>query len=559
VKKKKKILLEINNLTLSHATKSGLKDLLKNISFTINTNEIVALIGESGSGKSLTSLSILGLLDKKKFNSSGRIRFEKQNILNLHEKGMMKIRGSEISMIFQEPMTALNPSMKIGRQILELFSANKEINENKFSERIKSLIKKVKLDGVRNLFDKYPHEISGGQKQRVMIVMALASSPKLLIADEPTTALDVTTQKEIIEILKSLQKSEDLSILFICHDLKLVSKFSDKIIIIRKGSIIEKGGNKQIFRNPKNEYTKALLSLIINDKKRLIKLPTIENFLGDFKEQSQSIKKRKERFKIIYSKKPILEIKDLTKYYSTAKNIFVKNKDFKALDNVNINLYKGETLGIIGESGSGKTSLSNIILKVHDFEIGEILFNGRDITKLTKQEMLDYRKKVQIVFQDPYASLNPLQKVIEIISEPILFHKICSKKLIYKKSLEIIKDVGLDETFLQRYPHELSGGQRQRVCLARAIAISPKILICDECVSALDVSVQATILNLLNELKEKYSLTYIFISHDLSVVKYMSDKIVVLFNGRVVEYNDADIIFKEPKEDYTKKLIKFSF
>ena len=559
MKKKKKILLEINNLTLSHATKSGLKDLLKNISFTINTNEIVALIGESGSGKSLTSLSILGLLDKKKFNSSGRIRFEKQNILNLHEKGMMKIRGSEISMIFQEPMTALNPSMKIGRQILELFSANKEINENKFSERIKSLIKKVKLDGVRNLFDKYPHEISGGQKQRVMIVMALASSPKLLIADEPTTALDVTTQKEIIEILKSLQKSEDLSILFICHDLKLVSKFSDKIIIIRKGSIIEKGGNKQIFRNPKNEYTKALLSLIINDKKRLIKLPTIENFLGDFKEQSQSIKKRKERFKIIYSKKPILEIKDLTKYYSTAKNIFVKNKDFKALDNVNINLYKGETLGIIGESGSGKTSLSNIILKVHDFEIGEILFNGRDITKLTKQEMLDYRKKVQIVFQDPYASLNPLQKVIEIISEPILFHKICSKKLIYKKSLEIIKDVGLDETFLQRYPHELSGGQRQRVCLARAIAISPKILICDECVSALDVSVQATILNLLNELKEKYSLTYIFISHDLSVVKYMSDKIVVLFNGRVVEYNDADIIFKEPKEDYTKKLIKFSF
>ena len=559
MKKKKKILLEINNLTLSHATKSGLKDLLKNISFTINTNEIVALIGESGSGKSLTSLSILGLLDKKKFSSSGRIRFEKQNILNLHEKAMMKIRGSEISMIFQEPMTALNPSMKIGRQILELFSADKEISENKFSEKIKSLIKKVKLDGVKNLFDKYPHEISGGQKQRVMIVMALASSPKLLIADEPTTALDVTTQKEIIEILKSLQKSEDLSILFICHDLKLVSKFSDKIIIIRKGSIIEKGDNKQIFRNPKNEYTKALLSLIINDKKRLIKLPTIENFLGDFKEQSQSIKKRKERFKIIYSKKPILEIKDLTKYYSTAKNIFVKNKDFKALDNVNINLYKGETLGIIGESGSGKTSLSNIILKVHDFEIGEILFNGRDITTLTKQEVLEYRKKVQIVFQDPYASLNPLQKVIEIISEPILFHKICSKKLIYKKSLEIVKDVGLNETFLQKYPHELSGGQRQRVCLARAIAISPKILICDECVSALDVSVQATILNLLNELKEKYSLTYIFISHDLSVVKYMSDKIVVLFNGRVVEYNDADIIFKEPKEDYTKKLIKFSF
>ena len=558
MKTKNKILLEINNLTISHTKKSELKHLLKNISFSINKNEIVALIGESGSGKSLTSLSILGLLDKRKFSSSGKIRFKKQNILNLQEEEMTRIRGSEISMIFQEPMTALNPTMKIGKQILELFGANSEISKDKFIKRINKLIKKVKLDSIKNLFDKYPHEISGGQKQRIMIVMALARSPKLLIADEPTTALDVTTQKEIIEILKSLQKSEDLSILFICHDLKLVSKFSEKIIIIRNGSVIEKGNNKQIFRNPKNEYTKALLSLIINDKKRLIKLPTIESLLKNFKEKSESIKKREERFKIIYSNKPILEIKNLTKYYSNSKNIFVKNKDFKALDNVNINLYKGETLGVIGESGSGKTSLSNVILKVQDFENGEILFNRKDISTLTKKETLEYRKKVQIVFQDPYASLNPLQKVIEIISEPILYHKIYSKKLIYKKSLEIIKDVGLDKTFLQRYPHELSGGQRQRVCLARAIAINPKILICDECVSALDVSVQARILNLLNELKEKYSLTYIFISHDLSVVKYMSDKIVVLYKGRVVEYNDADIIFKEPKKNYTKKLIKFS-
>ena len=558
MKTKNKILLEINNLTISHTKKSELKHLLKNISFSINKNEIVALIGESGSGKSLTSLSILGLLDKRKFSSSGKIRFKKQNILNLQEEEMTRIRGSEISMIFQEPMTALNPTMKIGKQILELFGANSEISKDKFIKRINKLIKKVKLDSIKNLFDKYPHEISGGQKQRIMIVMALARSPKLLIADEPTTALDVTTQKEIIEILKSLQKSEDLSILFICHDLKLVSKFSEKIIIIRNGSVIEKGNNKQIFRNPKNEYTKALLSLIINDKKRLIKLPTIESLLKNFKEKSESIKKREERFKIIYSNKPILEIKNLTKYYSNSKNIFVKNKDFKALDNVNINLYKGETLGVIGESGSGKTSLSNVILKVQDFENGEILFNRKDISTLTKKETLEYRKKVQIVFQDPYASLNPLQKVIEIISEPILYHKIYSKKLIYKKSLEIIKDVGLDKTFLQRYPHELSGGQRQRVCLARAIAINPQILICDECVSALDVSVQARILNLLNELKEKYSLTYIFISHDLSVVKYMSDKIVVLYKGRVVEYNDADIIFKEPKKNYTKKLIKFS-
>ena len=558
MKSKKKILLDIKKLCVSIAENSKNKKLLKSISFNIKKNEIVGLIGESGSGKSLTSLCILGLLEKKNFNISGEIYFNQRNIINLQENEIMKIRGSEISMIFQEPMTALNPTMKIGTQLFEVFRSVENIESKEISSRIEKLIKKVKLDDIENLFDKYPHQISGGQKQRVMIVMALSCNPKLLIADEPTTALDVTIQKEIIEIIKDLQKSENLSILFISHDLRLVSKISDRIVIMKTGEIIEQGLNKQIFKSPKKDYTKALLSVIINDSKRLKVLPTIETYNLKNKNLSETKTERDKRLKGIYSKNPILEINNLSKFYNVSKSLFIKNKGFRALEKINLKLYKGETLGLIGESGSGKTSLSNAILKIHKFEEGEIFFNGLDISKIQGKELLNFRKNIQIVFQDPYASLNPLHNIYQIISEPLIFHKICRKEDLYDECKRLINDVGLSENFLDSYPHELSGGQRQRVCIARAISVKPQVLICDESVSALDVSIQATVLNLLNRLKQKYSITYIFISHDLSVVRHMSDKILVLHNGKIVEYNDVDLLFKKPKETYTKKLIKAS-
>ena len=559
MKLNKKILLNVNNLCVRTTENLQHQNLIDKISFNIKKNEIVALIGESGSGKSLTSLSILGLLEKNKFNISGEITFNGNNLLDLDNNAMMEIRGSEISMIFQEPMSALNPTMKIGEQIFEVFKAHKNLSFERTTERIKRLIKKVKLDNVENLLDKYPHQISGGQKQRVMIVMALSCNPQLLIADEPTTALDVTIQKEIIEILKNLQKSEKLSILFISHDLRLISDISDKILIMKNGKIIEQGSNKNIINSPKENYTKALLSLIINDKKRLKKLPTVESFDKNFKEEAETKKERNKRIKNIYSGKPILEIKNVSKFYNTSKNLFKNNKSFKALSQISLKLYKGETLGLIGESGSGKTTLSNAILKIHEFEKGEILFKGKDISKIKERELLEFRKNVQIIFQDPYSSLNRLQNIFQIISEPIKFHRICLKNEVYEKCKELISDVGLNENFLSRYPHELSGGQRQRVCIARAISVNPEVLICDESVSALDVSIQARVLNLLNLLKKKYNFTYIFISHDLSVVKYMSDKIIVLYNGKIVDYQDADLLFEKPKDNYTKKLIKASY
>ena len=553
------ILLEVNNLCISTASKNNVKSLVKNISFNIRKNEIIGLLGESGSGKSLTSLAILKLLNKDQFKVSGEILFQEKDLLKIEDYKMLKIRGAEISMIFQEPMSALNPTMKIGKQISEVYKIHQAKSNFNIQKKIKQLIKKVKLEKVENILQKYPHEISGGQKQRIMIIMALACKPKLLIADEPTTALDLTVQKEIIKILQSLQKTENLSILFISHDLKLVSKIAHRLIILKDGEIIEKGVSKDIFKTPKSNYTKALLSLIINHKRRPKILPTIKTFDINKKPELQNNVNRLKRQRDIYSKEPILKINNVSKFYNTSTNLFVKNKEYKALENVDLNLYAGETLGLIGESGSGKSTLSNAILKIHSFEEGKIYYEGKDISILRGKDLLNFRKQVQIIFQDPYTSLNPMKNIQQTISEPIKYHRlILEKKEILEKVIELLNDVGLDETFLSRYPHELSGGQRQRVCIARAISLKPKIIICDECVSALDVSVQATILNLLNSLKNKYNFTYMFISHDLSVVRYMSDRIVVLFKGKIVEYEEADKLFSEPKNDYTKKLIKSS-
>ena len=549
-------LLRVKNLSLGLNNPKNEKLLIDNVSFDIKKNEIVSIIGESGSGKTLTAMSILGLLDKALFNISGQIIFNKINLLSVNEAKIQKIRSHYISIVFQNPMSSLNPTMKLGKQIYEVFHSHKDLNYNSVNKRIKELIKKVKLDGVKNLFEKYPHEISGGQMQRFMLVMALASSPKLLIADEPTTALDVTVQKEIIEILKSLQKTENLSILLISHNLGLVKNISNKIIVMKEGKLIENNHTQLILQSPKKKYTKGLLSININNKKRVKKLNTLQNFEKEIQNNNISKRTRNNRLKLLYEKEPLMIVRNVSKYYSRFVN-FRKKVNFKALKNINIKLYEGETLGIIGESGSGKTTLSEVIMKIKKYKFGNIFYKNKNINKFNKTEMLNYRKEVQIVFQDPYSSLNPLFNVKEIIAEPIKCHNIFEKKSeIDKKCKELINDVKIGQSYLNKYPHELSGGQRQRVAIARAISINPKILILDESVSALDVSIQASILNLLTEIKEKYNLSYIFISHDLSVVKHMSDKIAVFLNGKIVEYADADILFKSPKKEYTKALLR---
>ena len=549
-------LLRVKNLSLGLNNPKNEKLLIDNVSFDIKKNEIVSIIGESGSGKTLTAMSILGLLDKALFNISGQIIFNKINLLSVNEAKIQKIRSHNISIVFQNPMSSLNPTMKLGKQIYEVFHSHIDLNYNSVNKRIKELIKKVKLDGVKNLFEKYPHEISGGQMQRFMLVMALASSPKLLIADEPTTALDVTVQKEIIEILKSLQKTENLSILLISHNIGLVKNISNKIIVMKEGKLIENNHTQLILKSPKKKYTKGLLSININNKKRVKKLNTLQNFEKEIQNNNISKRTRNNRLKLLYEKEPLMIVRNVSKYYSRFVN-FRKKVNFKALKNINIKLYEGETLGIIGESGSGKTTLSEVIMKIKKYEFGNIFYKNKNINKFNKTEMLNYRKEVQIVFQDPYSSLNPLFNVKEIIAEPIKCHNIFEKKSeIDKKCKELINDVKIGQSYLNKYPHELSGGQRQRVAIARAISINPKILILDESVSALDVSIQASILNLLTEIKEKYNLSYIFISHDLSVVKHMSDKIAVFLNGKIVEYADADILFKSPKKEYTKALLR---
>ena len=549
-------LLRVKNLSLGLNNPKNEKLLIDNVSFDIKKNEIVSIIGESGSGKTLTAMSILGLLDKALFNISGQIIFNKINLLSVNEAKIQKIRSHYISIVFQNPMSSLNPTMKLGKQIYEVFHSHIDLNYNSVNKRIKELIKKVKLDGVKNLFEKYPHEISGGQMQRFMLVMALASSPKLLIADEPTTALDVTVQKEIIEILKSLQKTENLSILLISHNIGLVKNISDKIIVMKEGKLIENNRTQLILKSPKKKYTKGLLSININNKKRVKKLNTLQNFEKEIQNNNISKRTRNNRLKLLYEKEPLMIVRNVSKYYSRFVN-FKKKVNFKALKNINIKLYEGETLGIIGESGSGKTTLSEVIMKIKKYEFGNIFYKNKNINKFNKTEMLNYRKEVQIVFQDPYSSLNPLFNVKEIIAEPIKCHNIFEKKSeIDKKCKELINDVKIGQSYLNKYPHELSGGQRQRVAIARAISINPKILILDESVSALDVSIQASILNLLTEIKEKYNLSYIFISHDLSVVKHMSDKIAVFLNGKIVEYADADLLFKSPKKEYTKALLR---
>ena len=553
-----KKLLDVNNLSISFQSDGIDKEIIHHISYTLNKNEILGIVGESGSGKSVSTLAILGLLPKQISKiTSGSILFNEKELTQLNTKDFQNIRGSEISMIFQEPMSSLNPSMKCGQQVEEILLQHTNLSKSEAKTETFSLFEKVKLPSPQRIYNAYPHEISGGQKQRVMIAMAIACKPKILIADEPTTALDVTVQNEIIQLLKQLQSEEEMSIIFISHDLALVSEIANRVLVMYKGDIVEQGEVSKIFKTPEHIYTKALLSSKPSLSVRLKRLPTIKDFMENITKSDIITKKERENsHSKLYAKTPLLEVINLEKEYISKSGWFGKPESFMAVNNISFKLYEGETLGLVGESGCGKSTLANAILQLDKATSGQILYRGIDINKLPSSEVRKLRKDIQIIFQDPYASLNPRIPVGKAIMEPMKVHHIGESNEERKTMvLDLLQKVGLDERFFSRYPHEFSGGQRQRIGIARAIALQPKLIICDESVSALDISVQAQVLNLLNDLKDNFEFTYIFISHDLSVVKYMSDQLVVMNKGKIEEIADADKIYNNPVQEYTKKLI----
>lgn len=554
----KQALLSVKNLTISFKREKEFVPVVHHLSYDLFENEILGIVGESGSGKSVSSLAIMGLLPKAISQiSEGSIVLEGNELTTISEKKFQQIRGNEIAMIFQEPMSSLNPSMKCGSQVAEILHQHSSLTSKKIKQEVLSLFEKVKLPDPEALYSKYPHQISGGQKQRVMIAMAIACKPKILIADEPTTALDVTVQKEIIQLLKELQTETKMSILFISHDLSLISEIANRVLVMYKGEIVEQGLAKEIFENPQHTYTQALIASRPSLDFRLKRLPTIQDFLektivNDIVTEAQ----RKEAQTLIYAQPPLLEVRNVEKEYCSTMGLFGKKVAFKAVHDVSFKIYEGETVGLVGESGCGKSTLGNAILQLDKATAGQILYKGKDITHLNTTEIRKLRKEIQIIFQDPYSSLNPRIPVGKAIMEPMQVHGLFANDKERKaKAIEILERVGLGEAFFNRYPHEFSGGQRQRIGIARTIALQPKLIVCDESVSALDISVQAQVLNLLNELKENFGFTYIFISHDLAVVKYMSDQVIVMNKGKIEEMADADALYAHPKSEYTKKLI----
>ncbi len=555
-----KPILKITNLSISFPKKNQLNKVIHKISFDLFENKILGIVGESGSGKSVTSLAIMGLLPQKTVKINGEIVFNNTTLSQLNDKEFQQIRGKEIAMIFQEPMSSLNPSLTCGYQVLEILLAHTNLTKKEAKKEVLKLFNQVKLPRVTEIYNQYPHQISGGQKQRVMIAMAIACKPKILIADEPTTALDVTVQKEIILLLKELQQSTKMSILFITHDLALISEIADDVLVLYKGNIVEKGSTKNVFKNPKHEYTKALINAKPKLDIRLRVLPTVADYLSEnpsilneknIKNNYISADERNEIHKKIYAQKPLLKITNLATYFTTKKSIV------KAVDNVSFSIYPGETLGLVGESGCGKTTLGRTIMGLEKATQGSVFYKGKDITKIGKKERKNLAKDIQIIFQDPFSSLHPRMLVGEAILEPMKVHNLYNSNTERKEKVyEILRKVGLEKKDYYRYPHEFSGGQRQRIGIARTIALQPKLIICDESVSALDVSVQAQVLNLLNNLKTIFNFTYIFISHDLAVVKYMSDQLVVMQAGKIAEIADADEIYTNPKTNYTKTLIE---
>jgi len=558
-----KPLLEIKNLSVDFATDLETFSAVKNISFTINKGETVAVVGESGSGKTVTSLSILQLLPSPPaIYKSGEIIFSENgdkssDLLLLPERALQKIRGNKISMIFQEPMTSLNPVQTCGKQVMETIMLHKKITKKRAREKTVQLFSQVKLPDFSGMLNRYPHQISGGQKQRVMIAMAMSCNPSILIADEPTTALDVTVQKTILQLIKELQQQEQMGVIYITHDLGLVSEIADKVIVMYKGEIVETNTTREIFLNPKNPYTKALISCRPSPAMKGKRLPVVSDFLNESFNVKQKVDEKIYDTKPIYLSNTLLKVENLKVYFPVKRSFTGKIlKEFKAVDDVSFSIAKGETVGLVGESGCGKTTLGRALIRLIEPTSGNVFLNKKNIAQIPDEELRNMRKDIQIIFQDPYGSLNPRITIGQAINEPMKIHNIfSSSKQRKEKIIDLLQKVDLKPEHFNRYPHEFSGGQRQRICIARALGLNPEFIICDESVSALDVSVQAQVLNLLNDLKAEFGFTCIFISHDLGVVHYISNRIMVMNKGKIEEEGTANEVYFNPRSSYTQKLI----
>ena len=525
-------------------------EVVSDLDFSVHHNEILGVVGESGSGKSVTAMSLMGLLPNQGESlRASRMDFAGQSLIPFDEKQFQALRGKQMGMVFQDPMSALNPSIRCGKQVLEMLDLHSPQSKKDQQAFMLSLLNKVKLPDPKSIANRYPHQLSGGQQQRVLIAIAIACNPKLLIADEPTTALDPEVQEEIMALLKSIQLQSKMSIVLISHDLSLVQRWADRVLVLNKGVCEEVGTAKQLFQRPQSPYTKGLINAAPPVDRRPKRLQTVQDFInGGVKHPIETTRERKKRHKRIYQQPPILEVKGLEKIFRQGK------QSHRVLGEIDFSLYPGETLGLVGSSGSGKSTLGNCLLKLTHPDRGEIYYSGTKIDTLKGEVLRQYRKDVQLIFQDPFSSLNPKQKVEKILTEPMLVHNIGANKAErIDRAVQLLKQVGLEAAHMNAYPHMFSGGQRQRIGIARALAVEPKLVVCDESVSALDRSVQAQVLNLLNELKETYGFTYLFIAHDLEVVRYMSDRILHLQNGNIMILDEADIVYQQIGDHQTQK------
>ncbi len=554
------VLLRVHHLRIGFREDQQVIDAVKGICFDIPYNTTVALVGESGSGKSVSSLAIMGLLpsDNAVIAPNSQIEFEGRNLLRLSNAERRRMCGKDIAMIFQEPMTSLNPVFTVGYQIEEVLRLHMRMNAKRARARAIALLEEVGIPSPETKIHAYPNQLSGGQQQRVMIAMAIACEPKLLIADEPTTALDVTIQKQIIDLIEALRKKHHMSVLFITHDLALVGEIADQVIVMRNGEIREKGDVRQIFDAPKDGYTKALLRCRPSLENRPWRLPVISDFMNENCEENidQIALDAKQRPRgLTGNEEIILDVRNLGKSFYSREGFFGR-KEFQAVSDVSFKLARGKTLGVVGESGSGKTTVGLTLMRLHQATTGQALFEGQDILPMSNRDFMAYKRRIQIVFQNPYASLNPRFTVGQILLEPMRIHRIGRHDAERTDmAMELLQKVGLPSTAFYRYPHEFSGGQRQRIAIARCLTLRPEVLICDESVSALDVSVQAQVLNLLQDLQDEFGLSYIFISHDLSVVKYIADQVMVMKEGKVVEMANSDELYRNPQHAYTRQLL----